>query len=257
MANRRKNKRNLRKRERKLVSKQFSPTLRHKRRQIDDEDSWIVGWDYLLLFFGGMFSALMVTTMFRDIAPDIVDIAVFQMMMAIGGIVFGLVATTKRSGGIGISVRPPNREDIEKTLPYIIGGFVLLSIINMAIATTGLSIYLMSSWNANMNIAITASVVEEAVYSFGFTAFFFKIFDYMTSNTMGKNKVQQSTAIVMASVVVSFLFFFIHIAVYGSGFGIAAMLFINRFVYAIVYLRTRNLVVPTAIHLINNAMFFL
>lgn len=258
MTYKKRKKRKTQKRERRITTKQFSPLLRSRRGQIDDDESWIVGWDFLILFFGGMFSAFMVTTMFREISPDIVDIAVFQMLMAFGGIVFGIVATTKRSGGIGIVVRPPSREDIEKTLPYIVGGFVVLSIINFGIASVGgLSVYLLSSWNSNMNIAITAAVVEEAVYSFGFTAFFYKIFDYMTANVLGRNEVQQNAAIVLTSLLVGVLFFAIHLGVYGASFGIASMLFINRFVYAIIYLRTRNLVVPTSIHLIHNAMVFM
>jgi membrane protease YdiL (CAAX protease family) len=216
-----------------------------------------MGWDFLLLFFGGMFAAFMVTTMFRDVDPLMVDIAVFQMMMAFGGMIFGLIATMKRKGGIGVSVRPPTREDIEKTMPYMIGGFAVLAVVNRVIAMAGMSALLLATFNADMNIALTAAVAEEAVYSFGFTTFFFKLFDYITANIMGRNKMQENVAVGIATVAVSVLFFAIHIGVYGTVFYIAAMLFINRFIYALVYLKTRNLVCPTALHILHNAMTFI
>lgn len=229
-----------------------------KRKEVDSESGkWIMGWDFLLLFFGGMFAAFMVTTMFRDVDPLMVDIAVFQMMMAFGGMIFGLIATMKRKGGIGVSVRPPTREDIEKTMPYMIGGFAVLAVVNRVIAMAGMSALLLATFNADMNIALTAAVAEEAVYSFGFTTFFFKLFDYITANIMGRNKMQENVAVGIATVAVSVLFFAIHIGVYGTVFYIAAMLFINRFIYALVYLKTRNLVCPTALHILHNAMTFI
>lgn len=237
----------------------FSHYSRQEKRKLADVDSdnWIVGWDFLLLFFGGMFAGFMVMTMFRDIDPVIVDIAVFQMLMAFGGMIFGLIATMKRSGKIGISVRPPSREDIEKAMPYIIGGFAVLAVINRFIAMAGMSALVLATFNADMNIAIIAAIAEETVYSFGFTTFFFKIFDYMTANIMGRNKMQENIAVMLAATAVSVLFFAIHIGVYGTVFYIAVMLFINRFVYALTYLKTKNLVVPTALHLLHNVMTFM
>lgn len=229
-----------------------------KRKAADvDSDDWILGWDFLLLFFAGMFSAFMVTTMFREVDPVLVDIAVFQMIMAFGGMIFGLVATIKRKGGIGVSVRPPTREDIEKAVPYIIGGFAVLAVVNRSIAMVGMSSVLLATFGSDMNIALTAAVAEEAVYSFGFTTFFFKLFDYMTANIMGRNKVQENVAVMLAVTSVSILFFAIHIGVYGTVFYIAAMLFVNRFIYALCYLKTKNLVVPTGLHVLHNAMTFL
>ena len=237
----------------------FSHYSRQEKRKLADADSdnWIVGWDFLLLFFAGMFSAFMVTTMFREADPVIVDIAVFQMIMAFGGMIFGIMATIKRGGGIGVSVRPPTREDIEKAMPYMIGGFAVLAVVNRSIAMVGMSALLLATFGSDVNIALTAAVAEEAVYSFGFTTFFFKLFDYMTANIMGRNKMQENIAVMLSATAVSILFFAIHIGVYSTIFYIAVMLFVNRFVYALVYLKTRNLVCPTALHILHNSMCFL
>ena len=237
----------------------FSHFSRQEKRRldnIDDGGKWIVGWDYLLLFFAGMFSAFMVTTWYSGISPAIVDVAVFQMMLGFGGMIFGLIMSITRKGELGISVRPPTRKDIETAAPYVMGAFIVLVIVNRSLANIGLISVLLTGFSGDMNIALTAAVVEEAVFSFGFTTFFFKLFNYMTANIMGRSKDQLYVAQGLAAIAVSILFFALHIAVYGTIFTVAAMLFINRFVYAIAYLRTRNLVVPAGLHLIHNFMCF-
>lgn len=215
-----------------------------------------MGYDYLIFFFSALFAAAMTTTMFRDVSQELVDIATFQIQIGIGGMLFGVVVSVTKKGVIGFVARPPTMKDIKKAVPYIMGGFIFLSIFNRIIVELGFRTSLLVTFSADMNIALTAAVMEEALYSFGFTILFYKVLAYMAHNTIGKNEVGENVAILGAAFMVSVFFVFIHIGVYGLEREIIILLFVNRFVYSLTFMKTRNLMVPCSLHLLHNLISF-
>jgi len=217
------------------------------------EYQWFVGYDWILFFFAAIFSGLMITTMYADVDPELVDIAVYQLIMGVVGLLMGLVINAKR-----LRVSMPTQKDAEQLFTYVLSSFILLQIVNNGLLMADLSVFGTFQITPDMNIALTAAVMEEALYSFAFTTFFYTIFLYMLVRLLQKQSEEIKTvAQVIASAMVGLFFVFIHIGIYGVDPTIVAMLFINRAVYAFVYIRTRNLMVPTALHCLHNFLCLL
>jgi membrane protease YdiL (CAAX protease family) len=151
----------------------------------------------------------------------------------------------------------PNRKDGEEVFIFVTGGFITLEVFNRVTSLIQFNAWSSFEIAPAMNIAITAAVMEEALYSFALTTFFFIAILYMVVKAVGRyTMVEYNAAMIMASVIVGVLFVLIHVGVYGFEPVIVIQLFVNRMIYAIVYIKTRNLTVPTALHLLHNFMVF-
>jgi membrane protease YdiL (CAAX protease family) len=244
-----------------MARTKFSHTVNKQQREKEaDKEKWFLSYDWMLLFFAAIFSGIIVTTMYQTTSPEIVDIAVYQIILGMVGLMIGTTMNV-RKGVVtpGLRVGMPTREDGEKIFVYVTGGFIGLEIFNQVITSVKFSVFdNIPQVDAQMNIALTAAVMEEALYSFAFTTFFFAIFLYMIVKVTARyNEGVRTAAMVSASIMVGVLFVLIHVGVYGFDPNIVIMLFVNRFVYSILYIKTRNLSVPTLLHLAHNAMIFL
>ena len=209
------------------------------------------------------FSGIIVTTMYQTTSPEIVDIAVYQLILGMVGLMIGTTMNV-RKGVVtpGLRVGWPSREDGEKVFVYVTGGFIGLEIFNRLISSVKFStigdVLDLATIDVSANIALTAAVMEEALYSLAFTTFFFAISLYMIVKVTARyDEGIKIFAMVSASIMVSVLFVLIHVGAYGFDPQIIIMLFVNRFVYSILFIKTRNLSVPTLLHLSHNAMLFL
>ena len=228
-----------------------------------DKEKWFVGYDWLLLFFAAVFSGIIITTMYQTTDPEIVNIAVYQIILGVVGMIMGVVINMTKGGVIpGLRVGAPNGDDAEKVFVYVSGTFIGLELFNQILSSVRFSVF--GDWfermtiNAQMNIALTAAVMEEALYSFAFTTFFFAIFLYIAVRaTRSYNEGIKSVSMFFAALMVAVLFVFIHVGVYGFNPQAVIMLFVNRFVYALVYIKTKNLTVPTLLHVLHNFMIFI
>jgi membrane protease YdiL (CAAX protease family) len=217
----------------------------------------------LLLFFAAVFSGLIVTTMYQTTDSEIVDIAVYQLILGMVGLLMGVTMNVRKSAVTpGLRIGMPSREDGEKIFTYVAGGFIGLEIFNQVVSSIRFSTF--GDWfdrmtmDAQVNIALTASVMEEALYSFAFTTFFFAVFLYMIVKVTARyNEDIKTAAMVSASIMVGVLFVLIHVGVYGFNPQAVIILFVNRMVYSMLYIKTKNLSVPTLLHLAHNAMVFL
>ena len=244
-----------------MARTKFSHTINAKQREKEaDKEKWFLGYDWMLLFFAAVFSGLIVTTMYQTTDPEIVDIAVYQLIMGMVGLMIGATMNV-RKGTVtpGLRVGMPNREDAEKMFLYVTGAFIGLELFNQVITSVKFSVFdNIPQVDAQMNIALTAAVMEEALYSFAFTTFFFAVFLYMVVKVTARyDEGIKTVAMVSASIMVGVLFVLIHVGVYGFNPQVVIMLFVNRFVYSMVYIKTKNLSVPTLLHLSHNLMVFL
>jgi membrane protease YdiL (CAAX protease family) len=238
----------------------YSHTINKKRQIVEDSEKrkWFVGYDWMLLFFAAVFSGIIVTTMYQTVAQDVVDIAVYQLILGMVGLMIGTVINIRESAIIpGIRVGMPDRKSGEEMFLYVAGGFIGLELFNNVISQVRLSaigdIAGQLTIDTQVNIALTAAVMEEALYSFAFTSFFFAIVLYMiVKMTAQYNETVKLIAMTIAAIGVGVLFVVIHIGAYGFQPNIMIMLFVNRFVYALLYIKTRNLSVPTILHLLHN-----
>jgi membrane protease YdiL (CAAX protease family) len=248
-----------------MARTKFSHTVNKQRLQKEaDKEKWFVGYDWMLLFFAAVFSGIIVTTMYQTTDPEIVDIAVYQLIIGMVGLMIGTTMNV-RKGVVtpGLRIGMPTREDAEKVFVYVTGGFIGLEIFNQVVSSIrfsviGDTISEITNLDASVNIALTASVMEEALYSFAFTTFFFAVFLYMVVKVTARyNEGVKTAAMVSASIMVGVLFVLIHVGVYGFNPQAVIMLFVNRVVYSMLYIKTKNLTVPTLLHLAHNAMVFL
>ena len=244
-----------------MARTKFSHAVNKRNKQKEaDKEKWFLGYDWMLLFFAAVFSGLMVTTLYQTTDPEIVDIAVYQLIMGMVGLMIG--ATMNARKGVvtpGLRVGMPSREDGEKVFFYVTAAFIGLEIFNQVISSVRFSVFdHIPQVDAQMNIAFTAAVMEEALYSFAFTTFFFAVSLYMIVKVTARyDEGIKTAAMVSASIMVGVLFVLIHVGVYGFDPQIVIMLFVNRVVYSMVYIKTKNLTVPTLLHLAHNAMLFL
>jgi hypothetical protein len=227
--------------------------------QGDDDNRWVIGYEWFLLLFAAVFSGIMVTTMYQTVGQEIVDIAVFQLIIGLAGIMMGTTINVRKTNlTAGITVRMPTKKDGEKLFMYVTAGFIALEIFNFVSGSIRFNAWSDIALEPAMNIALTAAVMEEAFYSFALTTFFFTAALYVVVKLVGRyTEVEYNIAMVMASIFVAVFFVLIHIGVYGFQPNIVIQLFVNRAVYAGVYIKTRNITAPTLIHLIHNFMVFI
>ena len=239
--------------------RKFSHAVTKRERNKEaDKEKWFLSYEYMLLFFAAVFSGIIVTTMYQVVSSSIVDIAVYQIVMGLVGLLMGITMNIKR--GVvtpGLRIGFHTRDDVAKLFVYVTSAFIGLTIFNnvSGVLYSPFSSY---SMDVQFNMALTAAVMEEALFSFAMTTFFFAVFLYMAVKVLKSyNENVKMGAMISASIMVSIFFIFIHAAVYGFQPEIVLQLFVNRFVYAIVYIKTKNLVAPTALHVLHNAMWFL
>jgi hypothetical protein len=224
------------------------------------EDSrWVVGFEWIMLLIAALFSGIIVTTMYQTVDAEIVDIAVYQIILGLAGVMMGTTINIRKTRlTSGIRVGMPGKKDAEEIFLYVTGGFIGLEIFNQATSMIRFNAWSNLQIEPAMNIALTAAIMEEALYSFAMTTFFFIAILYMIVKIVGRyTTVEYNAAMVVASMIVGVFFVLIHIGVYGTDPTIVLQLFVNRFVYAAMYIKTRNLTVPTLLHLIHNFMVFI
>jgi len=236
--------------------KEFSNYVRLKKMSIEDPDEgkWLLGIDWLLLVFASMFLTFMATTLFKTLDQTTINIFVYQLLMLLGGISMGLVATITKGAKLGIVVRAPNRKDITTMFMYFFGGFIALSMLNRVIAMFNFTVFFQSAVGDSV---INAGIVEEAVYSLGFTIMFLRVFKSILIPFAGVGSsriILENIAIILAATIVSVLFAIIHLGAYGVNMQIMVLLAVNRFIYAIAFMKTRNIMVPTALHIFHNLL---
>ena len=238
--------------------KKFSHTVGKRQREKEaDKEKWFLSYEWMLLFFAAAFSGIVVTT-FQTVDPSVVDIAVYQIIIGVVGLMMGVVMNIKK--GVvtpGLRWGFHTRDDVEKLFVYVTGGFIGLELFN-TISGGLFNPYSSYSMGVQFNMALTAAVMEEALFSFAMTTFFFAVFLYMAVKVLNRyNEDVKTGAMVSAAIMVAIFFVLMHAAVYGFQPEIVLQLFVNRFVYAIIYIKTKNLVCPTILHILHNAMFFM
>ena len=225
----------------------FSNTTRYQKRETyeltQNKGKWLVGYDYIVLTLVVMVVSFSTFTFFNELPANIIQITTFQLIMLVVGLVGGVLLT---EGNIRLVF--PTRKYVEETLLSIVAGFVF-STIALTLAMNSLTG--MSLFDFNKNFGLSAAIVEEALYSFVLTIGAWKFSAYFVRSLIGKGELETWLEVVGASIVVSILFGIGHIAVYGLSPAILGIM-VSRFVVAILFLKTRNLIVPTGIHLLNN-----
>lgn len=245
----------------------YSHTGKYKIRHVKlDEGSYLMDYGYIFLFFAAIITGVTATTMYQTTDPEIVDIAVYQMISGIAGLLIGFIVLMRRDSTsedttVGnLKIGFPNQEDVISMLTYIMVGFIVSEFATILLVGVPLS-----SFVPNMQIAITAAVMEEALFGFAGTTLAGTVFYYIIRRGMGVSiydksqiaKIVLLIAQIAASAFMGVFFVALHIGVYGtSNETLLLQLFVARAVYSFVYLRTRNILVPTAVHLAHNLLVF-
>jgi len=217
------------------------------------DDRWHVGYDSILFFtLAVMMNGLLLFQYFQspDINPDLLFIAEFQIMTALGGFMIGMMITRE-----DLDVSFPSKKRIGETYVngIVFSGVVIMMNVmlsNVLMGQTSITIESSLLTSGELHIPLVASVVEEAFFSFGLAIMLYKIFIVM----FGKRGTGEMVAIIATSIFVAVFFAMIHMWVYRTAPEILIILAVNRFIYCALFLKYKNFSMVVIMHMFHNGM---
>lgn len=232
----------------------MSHTKYYRQHYIQKEagNSFFVGYDSLVLFVLFVFmNAVILFQYFQlpDVSQDLIFIGVFQLLMGIGGFSIGTVINRDN-----LEIGMLNKRRISETYGHgmIFASIVMVMDMFIGSATqSGFSLMSNLIGEKQIGIPLTAGVVEEALFSLALAALLYKVFKEIFK---GMGQLSEMLAIMMAAIFTSVLFAMIHLYVYQAFPEALIMMFINRLIYATVFLKYKNFSMIVFMHLFHNGL---
>lgn len=218
-----------------------------------DTGVFYVGYDVVLLFVIAVFlSAQVLFQYFQspEISQDLIFIGIFQLLMGIGGFSIGL-AINKDVIEI-TQLDPAHKNRITETYGYgtFFAGIVI--IVDMFIGMATQSSFGLMATLPNLEfeaIPMTAGIVEEALFSLTIAILLYKIFKQIFKN---QGVMAEGLAIMFSSAFTAVFFAMIHLGVYATAMDALLMMFINRILYTVIFLKYKNFSMVVWMHLFHN-----
>lgn len=221
--------------------------------------SFVVGIVFLILFMTATITAVLTLTALQVTGGAAYDAAMIQLLTGFGGLGVGAFLSFT---GVVVIRRYETYEDLwswdRGWVIWGIIGFTGARLVNTLFQISYIPITLNLSWQETLNIVLSAAVFEEALFSLAFSTLLFialkQALSYKLVPQFGADMANW-IIIVLASFVVSLIFMQLHV---GAGLSPAHLsyTFIARFVYNLVYLRSRNIMAPVGAHMLNNYLLF-
>jgi len=227
--------------------------IRMQREQADT-GRFYVGYDVILLFVIAVFINAQVLFQYfqsADVPQDVIFIGMFQLIMGIGGFSVGLAIN--RDVIEIAKLDPAHKDRITGTYGY--GTFFagIIIIVDMFIGMATQSQFVLQSGIANIdfNIPLTAGVVEEALFSLTLAILLYKVFKEVFK---GSGMMAEPMAIMFSSAFTAVFFAMIHLYVYATALEALLMMFINRIIYTVIFLKFKNFSMIVWMHLCHNGI---
>lgn len=216
----------------------------------EEKDKWFLGLDYLLFVFIVGFGAIFTMVLGVGTESPLTQVVVFQMIFVLLGLMAFLFANIYPTFNIRTGF--PDEKDISNMFRWFLILFPILLIM-----TTFLTVTLQSvAVSPNMQTALTSAIVEEALFAAGAGTLLYNVILYILEETVGKSETVKIVTEISAAIGIAILFAVTHVGAYGFVFRFMLILFLNRLIYQIAYYRTKNIMLPTLMHIANNFLVF-
>ena len=224
------------------------------------EGTFVVGIVFMILFMIATMASILTIATLQATKGVAYDAAIMQLMTGFGGLGVGLFLAM-----IGV-VKIKKEETWEDLWSWNRGwivwgiiGFTGARVVNTIFQTGYIATSLSLSWEETLNIVVSAAIFEEALFALGFTTLIYLALkqglEWRLIPSFGKETAKW-IIILIACLVSSTLFSQMHI---GAQYTAAQLqyAFIARFVYSLIYLRSRNIMAPVFAHSLNNYLLFI
>lgn len=231
------------------MPERFSRAKKHDYKDSESE-RWMIGFDYLVFLFivgiGAVFS--MVIT--YGTSNPLTQVSIMQMIFALLGLVLFLFANSYPE--LNIRSGLPTSDDVETQIRWF---FIIFPI--LLIMTTFFTVTMQSIIGVDLQIALTSAIVEEALYAAGIGCLLLNVLLAIMDAAFGSVSFPMRILMeLIAAIAVALFFALSHIGAYGLSFRHMITLFVNRLAYQMAFYRTRNLMLPTLMHVFNNWLVF-
>lgn len=217
--------------------------------------SFVVSIIFIILFMTATITSVLALTTGQIAQGAAYDAAIIQLLTGLAGLGVGIFLAMM---GVVVIKKEETPEDMwswnKGWIVWGIIGFTLARFINTVAQTAYMPTVLSLSWDETLNIILVAAVFEEALFALGFSTLLYiglkQALEYRLVSQFGRD-LAAWIIILICSLVVSFIFMQFHI---GAGYTAAQLqyTFIARFVYTLVYLRSRNVMSSVFAHMANN-----
>ncbi len=230
------------------------------------EQEVVVGRPFYLLWAGFVVALVLELVYAQGVLGQTQGIAVTSLLIGIVGLFGGYIvnfAYLRR--GDYVTTR-----DTEQVLTYGVGGFIVMTLVNSLMK--GFSDYQATISQTGLIVTLAAAPFEEVFFRLLMAAAVYRGLLFvvpqlrhsitrlfgMSSYRTGPSEMDRWIAMVLTGLFLGWVFVQFHAAVANIlAPSVAAFYFTNSFVYTIIFLYTRNIMVSTTTHLLHNgAMLF-
>lgn len=175
------------------------------------------------------------------------------LLIGILGLMVGYIVNINK-----IRTGHPTQKDKENLMTFGVGFFILVTFIDTLLL--GWSQYVQSIQDMNAVLILAAAPFEEAFFRLAIASVLYRAKDPLAERFLSSTRVignvtsSDMVTMIVTSLITSWLFVIFHTGVYGATDSlIMAILFINSFIYTMVFLYTGDIMTSTTLHLLHNA----
>lgn len=219
----------------------------------EQEQGVYLGRPYLLLYMGFV-AVLLLDIVLRQGELDVIGGAeVTVLLIGILGLMIGYIVNIKE-----IRTGQPTQKDRDNLLNFGVGFFIVVTLIDTLLL--GWNQYVQSMQNLNVILILAAAPFEEALFRLAIASVLYRSLNPFAERGFGSTRIfgrvtsSDLMTMLVTSLITSWLFTIYHTGVYGATDSLVmAILFINSFIYTMVFLYTGDIMTSTTLHLLHNA----
>jgi membrane protease YdiL (CAAX protease family) len=182
------------------------------------------------------------------------QIEVTVLLVGIFGLFLGYMVNIRY-----IRTGRPTLKDRSNLLNFGVGMFIVTTLISSALA--GWAQYTQSLQDMGAVIVLSAAPFEEALFRFAIASMLYRGINPFTERTLGSSNItgrvtsSDFLTMILTALITSWLFVQFHMGVYGESDPLVhTILFVNSFIYTMVFLYTSDIMTSTTAHLLHNAV---
>lgn len=220
----------------------------------EQEQGVYLGRPYLVLY-SGFIVVLLFDLVLRQGELDVVGgVEVTVLLIGIFGLMIGYIVNIRQ-----IRTGQPTVKDRDNLLNFGVVFFIVVTVLDSFLL--GWMPYIQSVQDIGIVTTLAAAPFEEALFRLAIASVLYRAMNPLaeigglgTSRIVGHVTSSDIVTMTVTSLITSWLFAVYHTGVYGASDSlIMAILFINSFIYTMVYLYTGDIMTTTTMHLLHNA----
>lgn len=213
-----------------------------------------LGNPYLLMYAGFVVVLLWDLVLRQGQFGVMGQIQVTILLVGMFGLFLGYIVNIRN-----IRTGRPTMKDRNNLLNFGIGMFLVTTLIDSALA--GWVQYTQSLQDMGTVVVLSAAPFEEALFRFAIASMLYRGINPFAERTLGSSNItgrvtsSDFLTMILTALITSWLFVQYHMGVYGESDPLVhTILFVNSFIYTMVYLYTSDIMVPATAHLLHNAV---